>query len=109
MNKTYAFCSRKRTMKNRYQIIKKLYPNYLILFLKKEKYISVGIDKKIIKYLKIKSFKKINNYKINYLILDNLEITYKQNFNEENIYQRTYLIVSLLEIINKIRKRVDEL
>ena len=60
-------------MKERYEVIKKLYPNYLILLIKNNKYYTFDEDKLIFNYLK----RKLNN--INYIILDNLDIIVKKN------------------------------
>lgn len=60
-------------MKERYEVIKKLYPNYLILLIKNNKYYTFDEDKLIFNYLK----RKLNN--INYIILDNLDIIVKRN------------------------------
>ena len=60
-------------MKERYEVIKKLYPNYLILLIKNNKYYTFDEDKLIFNYLK----RKFNN--INYIILDNLDIIVKKN------------------------------
>ena len=64
--------SNKIIMKERYEVIKKLYPNYLILLIKNNKYYTFDEDKIIFNYLK----RKLNN--INYIILDNLDIIVKK-------------------------------
>ena len=64
--------SNKIIMKERYEVIKKLYQNYLILLIKNNKYYTFDEDKIIFNYLK----RKLNN--INYIILDNLDIIVKK-------------------------------
>lgn len=74
---------------NRYYFTKKLFPNFLVLIVKKGKYYSYDGDVRILKYIKFKD--KINiikNKKINYLVLDELEIIEKCEFidNQLNKY-----------------------
>lgn len=81
-------------MKERYEVIKKLYPNYLILLVKNNKYITFNEDKLIYNYLN----KKLIN--INYIILDNLEIIDKKEY-ENNNYMYYYLKVKLINAIER--------
>ena len=60
-------------MKERYNVLKHIYQNYLILLIKNNKYYTFDEDKLIFNYLK----RKLNN--INYIILDNLDIIVKRN------------------------------
>ncbi len=84
-------------MKERYEVIKKLYPNYLILIIKNSKYYTFDEDKLIFNYLK----RKLNN--INYIILDNLDIIVKKEY-ENNYY---YLLKdSKLNVFNKDLKLI---
>ena len=53
--------------------MKRLYPNYVIIILKKDKYITFDIDNKIFNLLN-NSFNNLDKYNINYLIIDNLII-----------------------------------
>ena len=92
-------------MKNRYRIIKELYPNYLILIKKNNKLISAEIDKEIINYLKIKKFRYLKKRKINYLILDNLNIIKIHDYKNDN-YETLYMKVSLLKIVKKLEMRL---
>lgn len=92
-------------MKNRYDIIKILYPNYLILINKKNKLITYKNDQKILDYLNIKKKKELNKRKINYLILNNLEIEEIKNYENENKYY-TYLLKSC--ILKIVEKRIYE-
>lgn len=61
-------------MKERYEIIKEMYPTYIIIFKTKNNYISIEIDKQILEFIKHDYLS--NN--VNYLILDNLEIIAKK-------------------------------
>lgn len=60
-------------IKTRYLFLKRLYPNYVIIILKKDKYITFDIDNKIFNLLN-NSFNNLDKYNINYLIIDNLII-----------------------------------
>ena len=74
---------------NRYCFTKKVYPNYLVLLLKKDKYYSYGIDSKVLEYIKFKNRTYIlRKKKINYLVLDELDIVEKYDYvdNEINRY-----------------------
>ena len=76
-------------MKNRYIFFKNLFPNYLILFLKKGKYYSFGFDKKLMPY-------KDN---INYVVIneDNTVIIFKQKHNCYVYYYQKLFLINLLE------------
>lgn len=50
-------------MKNRYIFFKRLYKDYVIVFVEKDRYISFGIDKYLLEF--------INNKDLNYIIVDN--------------------------------------
>lgn len=77
-------------MKERYEVIKKLYPNYLILLIKNNKYYTFDEDKLIFNYLK----RKLNN--INYIILDNLDIIVKKEYENNNYlyYYTKYKLIN---------------
>lgn len=81
-------------MKERYEVIKKLYPNYLILLIKNNKYYTFDEDKLIFNYLK----RKLNN--INNIILDNLDIIVKKEY-ENNNYLNYYFKVNLINILER--------
>ena len=80
-------------MKERYRVIKSLYPNYLIFIRVKNKYKLLGIDKDIIDTFGIEI---LNN--VNYLKLDNLDIIAKKEYknNNYNIYYLKTKIIMLL-------------
>ena len=61
---------------NRYSFTKKIYPNYVVLLIHKNKYYSYDIDRKILNYIKFKNKIYILRKKhINYLVLDELDIS----------------------------------
>ena len=66
-------------MKERYKVLKKIYPYYLILIKKNNKYHTFYEDKLI-----YKNIKNLNN--INYIVLNNLEIEIKNNMKIIIIY-----------------------
>ena len=55
---------------NRYLFAKKLSWSYLVLIKSKYGFVSFGNDNKVLNYLNIKNnYKKLNDYKISYIIL----------------------------------------
>lgn len=89
-------------MKERYEVIKKLYPNYLILLIKNNKYYTFDEDKIIFNYIN----RNLNRYEINYIILDNLDIIVKKEYENNNYlyYYTKYKLINLLErrMLNEI-------
>ena len=81
-------------MKERYKVLKKIYPYYLILIIKNNKYYTFDEDKLIFNYLK----RKLNN--INYIILDNLDIIVKKEY-ENNNYLNYYFKINLINILER--------
>lgn len=84
-------------MKERVEIIKKLYPNYLILVKLQDKLKLIGIDKLIADTFGLEN--------VNKLILDNLDIINIQKY-DNNLYELYYLKIRLIELINEIRKEL---
>ena len=84
-------------MKERVEIIKKLYPNYLILVKSQDKLKLIGIDKLIADTFGLEN--------VNKLILDNLDIINIQEY-DNNLYELYYLKIRLIELINEIRKEL---
>ena len=84
-------------MKERVEIIKKLYPNYLILVKSQDKLKLIGIDKLIADTVGLEN--------VNKLILDNLDIINIQKY-DNNLYELYYLKIRLIELINEIRKEL---
>lgn len=95
---------------NRYWFLKKIYPNYVLLFkTSKNKfgYKCFGIDKIILNYIKkyndditvvLKKFQKLS---INYIIVDNLNIdkTYENNVNRYTEYVYKFIVIDILDRI----------
>ena len=81
-------------MKERYNVLKHIYQNYLILIIKNNKYYTFDEDKLIFNYLK----RKFNN--INYIILNNLDIIIKKEY-ENNNYLNYYFKVNLINILER--------
>lgn len=89
-------------MKNRYDMAKLWYDDYVILLLKRDKLYTYINDKLI-------SFKSINKLKrlhINYIILDNMEV-YKKEYKDNN-YNLYYLQYMSIHIVNSINKKIRE-
>lgn len=81
---------------NRYNFIKKMYPDYLILLVNKSNYTSFYLDKLIYSYYLDKVF-KLN---INYIILDGLDIIKKVKFSNNRYYYYSKLVL-IKEVICK--------
>lgn len=82
-------------MKERYKVLKKIYPYYLILIKKNNKYYTFYEDKLIYKNIKnIKNIKNLNN--INYIVLNNLEIEIKKEYENNNYlyYYTKYKLIN---------------
>lgn len=63
------------SMINRYKFIKNIYSDYLVIIYKLGNYYSFSYDKDILKYIKFKGNTNIIKRKrINYLVLNNLDI-----------------------------------
>ena len=89
-------------MNERVNILKKLYPNYLILVKVKDKIKFVGIDKLIVDTFGIKKIKNVNK-----LLLDNLDIKILEEY-DNNSYEDYYLKIKLIEIIKEIKKGIND-
>ena len=94
-------------MKNRYIFFKRLYKDYLLLFIKKDNLLSFNIDNRIISILSSSSnniLEVLTTNSINYIIVDNLDIIEIKTFtnNSYNLYKKkAYLIAVSNIIINK--------
>ena len=82
-------------MKERYEIIKKFYPNYLILFYKKGKYKYYGLDKEIVSNFSDKNTNKI--------ILNNLTIEVKEEYQDDE-YEQKYTKTLIIKILKDFKK-----
>ena len=83
-------------MKERVEIIKELYPNYLIVIKARGKIKFVGIDKQI-----VDTFGYLNLKNVNKLVLDNLAILKIEEY-DNNLYEEYYLKTKLIEMIKGI-------
>ncbi len=86
-------------MKERYYVIKKLYPNYLIYIKKKDKLKLFEVDKEITNIFNEEDLKNTNK-----LILNNLNIEEKfeyKNNNYQELLKKAILIRVLKEELNK--------
>lgn len=93
-------------MYNRYREIKNIYKDYLI-FIKRENgdYKLFDKDKQIFDYLNLKKINFLKIYEINYLILDNLDIIEKYEY-ENNKYYEYYIKVLLINTIKNIERNI---
>ena len=87
-------------MNERVSILRKLYPNYLILVKHKDKIKFVGIDKLIVDIFGLKKIKKVNK-----LLLDNLDIKILEEY-DNNQYIDYCLKVKLIEMLKEIGKEL---
>ena len=88
-------------MKNRYNMAKLWYNEYVILIVKKGK-LYTYINNKLVNF---KYIKKLREYHINYIIIDNLDI-YKKEYGDNN-YNLYYLKYELAHILNSINKKIE--
>ena len=88
-------------MNERASILKKLYPNYLILVKDKDKIKFVGIEKLIVDTFGLKKLKNVNK-----LLLDNLDIKILEEY-DNNSYEDYYLKIRLIEIIKELKKGLE--
>ena len=89
-------------MNERVSILKKLYPNYLILVKDKDKIKFVGIDKLIVNTFGLKKLKNVNK-----LLLDNLDIKILEEY-DNNLYEKHYIKIKLLEIVNILKEGLKD-
>lgn len=83
-------------MKERYDVLKHIYQNYLILIIKNNKYYTFDEYKMIFNYIN----RNLNKYEINYIILDNLDIIVKKEY-ENNNYLNYYFKINLINILER--------
>ena len=88
---------------NRYSFTKEVYPNYVVLLVKKNKYYSYSIDRKVLDYIKFKDKTYILRKKhINYLVLDELDIVEKYEYSNNQLDRYIYL-VNMKKILDEIK------
>ena len=95
---------------NRYKFAKEVHPEYVVLLLAKEKYVTYGIDLELIHYINFnEDFSIFDKYKINYLVLDNLDIINKSNYdiNNYDLYLKKMIIEKIVKKIgNNLVKNI---
>ena len=77
------------------------YNEYVILIVKRGK-LYTYINNKLVNF---KYIKKLKEYHINYIIIDNLDI-YKKEY-EDNNYNLYYLKYELAHILNNINEKIE--
>lgn len=80
-------------MKERYEVIKSIYKDYLILFKEKEEIKYYGIDKKIVETFGIDKLNKVNKIILNNLDIEKIE---EYEFNEYDLYYVKCKIIDML-------------
>lgn len=76
-------------MNNRYIFFKRLYNKYIIVFIKNNKYYSMGIDKLMLKYL--------INSDVNYITIDNKNVVLK--YDKDNNKYNEYLMKEYFKLM----------
>lgn len=89
-------------MKNKYNMAKLWYNDYMILIAKKGKLYTYINDKRV----NFKKIDKLREYHINYIVIDNLNI-YKKEY-VDNKYNLYYLKYKLAYILNNINEKLNE-
>ena len=93
---------------NRYSFTKGVYPDYVVLLYKKNKYYTYGKDRKILEYIKFKNKTSIlRKKKINYLVLDELDIVEKYEYLDNQMDRYLYLI-NMKKILDEIKVVMSE-
>lgn len=90
------------SMINRYKFTKNIYSDYLVIIYRLGNYYSFSYDNDILKYIKFKGNTNIIKRKrINYLILNNLDII-EINRYYDNRYDYYLKIICIIKVINCI-------
>ena len=97
----------RKGMFTRYKFFKKLYPRSLVIIKSNDKYKSFRKDGVLLDYI-IDNFNlnKISKFKINYIILENLDIIEEKEFVDNNYYKFikvAYLNKVLIEIKYRLK------
>jgi len=89
-------------LKTRYQFIKRLYPNYVLVFVvKHKKYHLVEEQMRFLKIFKKKNIiDTLEFYHINYLVVDNLSIIKRKDYSD-NRYLELLKKAIIIEIMNR--------
>ena len=87
-------------LKTRFIFLKRLYLEYVIIFKINRKLYVYGNDLKIIRYFKLNNIiNTLNKYGVNYIIIDNLNIVVKKEFNYNKYLELLYktILIYLIE------------
>ena len=91
---------------NRYKFTKNIYPDYIVLLTRKNKYITFDIDLKLIDYLEVdEDLNILDKLHINYLVLDDLEIINIKSYKYNN-YDKYCLGLVINKVVKKIGNRL---
>ena len=95
------------SLKTRYVYFKKNYMEYCCLFiLKNQEISSCELDLELLNLLKKKNIQKfLNQFHINYLIIDNLKIIQKKEFCD-NQYHRYIYLMEIKKIMKSLLKLI---
>lgn len=88
---------------NRYNFTKDVYPDYIVLLVKKDKYYSYGRDREVLEYIRFKNKTNIlRKKKINYLVLDELDIIEKYEYLDNGLDRYMYLVM-LKKVLEEVK------
>lgn len=94
------------SMRNRYLFTKDYFKNYLVLIKRGNNYYSYDGDKKILDYIKFNDKLSIlRKLKINFVILDDLEIIGTASYEVNNYYKYLY-ITYISDILLGIKRSI---
>ena len=88
----------------RYTFVKKYYPNYVVFIRSVDKLITYDYDLKITELYE----NELDNLHINHLVLDNVNITEKKEYLDNN-YLYYFKICLLLQVVEKIKQRKNKM
>ena len=84
-------------IRTRYNFIKTIYNDYIIIFNKNNNYYIYNYEFLGILKDKINIINKLNKYNINYIIINNMDIIDKKVFNNKyNYYKYRYIIYKII-------------
>lgn len=108
MEYLYVSIPRTTIIMTRYEFIKNIYKDYIVLITKKNKIITYSKDKELLNYLKIKKLNELKKYNINYIIIDknnDIFYQYKSINNNYNYYLIKYIIINFIKRYYKEYRR----
>ncbi len=82
-------------VKNRYLFLKGVFPKSVIIFEKRNKLVSYGVDKELLNLL------KKNNSNVNYVVIKNMSLVENKKY-ENNLYDFYYIKINLLKLVDLI-------